>query len=484
MPEQKKPSDYLASIATLRQDLDTEFQREISKRLSRGVDPQLTFSSSLTNELKNIRKLAPGGWWSEKYRKEILLSQFLVGPFLLPFLGRAVSSLLKDYSKGVPCSFKEVKVLWEKIAHSIPSLRTHSFRHFLHHPKYLFGTIQCRNIFHILLGQAFPFDPKAELGNLSGILWVEDLSRTKKEGSVFNSLLWNIGPTPTVGNQLSLECQCFARLVSTSGIDLGRHLIKGWVYINLQNRLDSNERSRSLVIEELAVKYKENIAVASISVDSPHYRVTYDVAQISLEEAKEQLLAFLKDPSIFEPQSKSWYFFSLCEREDQEKWVEVSSFVIASAYGFVVSLLSEVADYEKHKIFQELVVWGLCRAWQGWSSSYLSECAIDLPREQEKELSLLSTITCREGVDRGGAINGGLISLLSEDSMEKVVEKALSIMWGRPILFRGRLNELERSEGFFLAIEYVRTLQLLRQFLNETYQKGQNSFHQALILKS
>ncbi len=397
---------------------------------------------------------------------ELLLALYMLGDRKMRTRCHEVTSRLfvsQESVQELPLSLNEYFIARRAIFQSIPFLAPHSLPHICRFPRYFFGSIQGTSRYQTLFGKIIPFDPKGDLGNSSGILYEErDLV-----GSY--SIDWNIGPTPTIGTDISPEAQSMRSILdrkekglSTSEMAYVAQFIPydGWAYVNLQNRRNRDESARVRSIESFA---SSRVFIASLSVDSPYYSVQYDPVIYSLEGVRDRFKEFFRSKEIFSISSDSWYFFSLSQAIDQEKWQKALLMLLEKAYLKVVD--SSYASLRSlHKAFHELLIYSIARAWQGFALFKLKSTGIDRP-------SLFSTITCREGVDRGGAFNGGMISILASQNKKDLIENALVISLGRPILFRGRLNEEERLEGFFSLIALF-PIHELSAFLHESLLLG------------
>ncbi len=415
------------------------------------------------------------GFCEENERREsleILLALSMRGECRMLENCKEVSSVCLD--DGCT-SEKSVVEKRKALLQHMPSLSPHSIWHILCHPLYLLGSLQCRSVFHRLFGFFSPFDPKGRLENSAGILYREE--KNIDDGRCL--IDWNIGPTPTIGWKISPEAKALQNVIqytannsfSSERVEKICHTFlpySGWVYINLQNRRDNNELQRVQEIEQMA-NNMSCMFVSSLSVDSPHYRVEYNIEKISLRDIANQLKAFFSSSDIFSSSSQSWYFFSIFEKAAQNSWKQVLSSIVEEAYEVILAQnIPPEASRKLHKAFQELVVYGVARAWHGWA--FRKTYAYT----QKKPLYLISTMSCREGVDRGGALNGGMLGFLLAKTDEEIWKHAMPIIWGRPILFRERLNESQRTEGFFAVVSFCARTDI-QDFLHKSLKLGYQS---------
>jgi hypothetical protein len=282
---------------------------------------------------------------------------------------------------------------------------SHSLWYMLCHPKLVWSALTSVWIGHTLFGKVFPYDPKGFAKNISGLLFEE------KRGEN-SSILWTMGPTPTLGNILAPETEC-----ALESLEQGEK----WVYVNLQSLGCRDERPRSLTLLEASKRYQGRFCAASLSVDSPLYKGREGG---DIQEHKKMLLnqlsraIFLKDTS--------WYFFSL-QGKQKEMWWSIVEEVVELSLALSQGLIP---------VFHELVVLGLIRAWQAFHMK-------DVNR-------LISTIACKECIDRGGSVNAAFMwALLGDDVGKKErARKVMAILWGRPLLARRRLIDKSRTIGF------------------------------------
>jgi hypothetical protein len=285
----------------------------------------------------------------------------------------------------------------------------HSLMYMLTHPRLVWSALTSVWIGHTLFGKLFPYDPKGFAKNISGLLFEE------KQGE--SSILWTLGPTPTVGHTLAPEMECAIESMAQG---------EKWVYVNLQSLGCKAERPRSLALIEASKRHHDLFCAASLSVDSPLYQGKEGA---DIQEHKKMLLSqlsraiFLKDTS--------WYYFCLKGKE-KEMWWSIVEEVVDQAFALSQGLIA---------VFHELVVLGLIRAWQAFHMK-------DVER-------LISTVACKECIDRGGSVNAAFMwALLGDEVEEKTrANKVMAILWGRPLLSRGRLVVRQRTKGFQALLE-------------------------------
>jgi hypothetical protein len=192
--------------------------------------------------------------------------------------------------------------------------------------------------------------------------------------------------------------------------------------------------------------------VASISVDAPWYRQG-NAHSRNLQTHTTTLLSHLHE-DIMHPrwkEGKSWYAFAI-KQEEQLPWWEHAQ--------YVVELAATIAASYHHAIpvFHELCVLGLTRAWQGFCLQHV-------------EGQVMSTIACKECIDRGGSVNAAFVWAFSNTtSLEKRTERVMAVLWGRPLLARRRLISECRSRNLAHLIEQI-SPDTLRKYLDAIWQK-------------
>lgn len=388
---------------------------------------------------------------SSPFLRDLCLAIFVGAPLFKP-LQRAVSFLPE------PTTTADLFGITRKAAEKIVEGSPHSFRYYLSHPRFLWSACMSSYIGALLFGKISPFDPKAFAKNTSGFLFKE---RFRDSGNAGLEIDWTVGPTPTVGNHLAQEA-----VAAIEALDRGDSLCfphTMWIYINLQNIRGISEKHRSEALLHASKKTPRIFRLASVSVDAPFYK-SADKKK-PLEEHRRQLLHELKKGCIH-PRS-GWYAFSLMKGEEDEWWQCVDQVLEKSV------ILSETTE-QKVRVFHELVVLGLIRAWQGF-------CCRNAAK------SVISTIACKECADRGGSVNAAFTWALShEEDLEKahIVE---TVLWGRPLLSRNRLIDSSRTQGFealVRAFEPVVVRKYLEEIWNEACQGRWQKSGDLLIAKN
>ncbi len=310
----------------------------------------------------------------------------------------------------------------------------------IEHPRMIWSAFMGSRLGTMIFGWISPFDPKAFARNASGQLFKE---RFHDRHGASLEIDWTVGPTPTVGDQLAPEAlAAIAALQSAKSLCYPHSM---WIYVNIQNMRSLSERRRSEALIEASRKNPAVFRVASLSVDAPFYKDRDETLQ-TLRAHKKNLLVELRKG--LGPSSFSWYAFSLIE-EERDEWWHCMEQVVEKA-----SFLAEMTD-RQILVFHELVVLGLVRAWQGFC------CAKAVGR-------VMSTVACKECIDRGGSVNAAFIWSLSQKEEPERSSDVMAVLWGRPLLARSRLIEQSRTRGFEAIVRSFLPSSV-RQYLEEVW---------------
>ena len=293
---------------------------------------------------------------------------------------------------------------------------------YVRHPRILWGAITGSTIGSVLLGRWFPFDPKGFGRNASGRLFSEKIGDRYVD--------WTVGPTPTLGSSVAPEAVAAVEAMESRSSRCFPHTM--WIYVNLQSMGHVAEGRRSRALLGLSARHPSTFRMASISVDAPLY-LGREKGVATLHDHKERLVAELR--------RGKWYAFSLRPGEEAAWWRCVD-FVVENAYAIAKTPV----------VFHELVVLGLVRAWQGFCCRGSSGMA-------------MSTIACRECVDRGGSVNSAFVWALTERE-ECRAPDVMAVLWGRPLLSRHRLIYASRTKGFEALVQSL-TPKSLRDYLEK-----------------
>lgn len=311
-----------------------------------------------------------------------------------------------------------------------------SFWEYLRHPRVLWGALTGSSYGATLIGRWCPFDPKAFGWNASGRIFSERfVDRQSKE----LGLDWTVGPTPTVGRHVAPETVAAIEGMEDRSSRCYPHT--SWIYINLQSLVHTSEGPRSRSLIELSRKHSKTFRVASITVDAPFYRGE-EKRLTTLDAHRERLVAELcKD---------RWYSFVVSEEEKKDWWNCVDS-VVEHAYQLAKTTDNQVT------VFHELIVLGLVRAWQSFCCRTSAGLA-------------MSTIACRECIDRGGSVNAAFAWAFAEREEDRA-KQVMAILWGRALLSRHRLILSSRTRGFE-ALARACSPVSVREFLNGIWTVG------------
>jgi len=351
------------------------------------------------------------------------------------FAGTPLSIPLKKSIQGLPQP-DSVSSLFnttrDQTLQKYPALSFRSPLYYVQTPLFTWSALTSMRPASFFLGSLFPYDPKGVACNSSGLLFQEE-----------NGIDWSIGPTPTVGDEIAPETWVLLKALKQKRSELFPY--NKWIYINLQNTQSPSESRRSKALLEASQKYPHEFRLASISVDTPLYRGKRKEIQTVKDHKKtleEQLLK-----SIFYPSNSSCYAFSLISDEKKE-WAHIVKAVLNKAY--------ELAEDLSPAVFHELVVLGLIRAWQRFCTKNTSG-------------KVLSTIACKECIDRGGSVNSALVwALQNHLSKQTCAQEVMSILWGRPLLSRYRLILPSRTTGFEALVKAF-TPNTVRDYLSSIW---------------
>ena len=342
-----------------------------------------------------------------------------------PFLGSCALAVFVGADLSVPlrqavASFPQPKTTLD-LFEAASRLATHFHRplwYYLCHPRFLWGTITGSTIGSLFLDRWFPFDPKAFGRNASGRIFSE------------HQIDWTVGPTPTLGSSVAPEAVAAVEAMERRSSSLFPHTM--WIYVNLQSMGYIAEGRRSRALLALSARHPSVFRMASISVDAPFY-LGKERGLTTLHAHKERLVAELR--------KGTWYAFSL-KAGEETAWWRCVDFVVESAYAIATTPV----------VFHELVVLGLVRAWQGFCS-------------READGKVLSTVACRECVDRGGSVNAAFVWAMTKHEEDRA-SAVMAVLWGRPLLSRHRLIFASRTRGFEAL---VRTLspRIVRDYLDK-----------------
>lgn len=361
-----------------------------------------------------------------------VIDDLALATFLSPHYGAALSSAVFWCAppKNTASLFSSAR---EEVLKKLPS-------HFFARHRYAWSAFLGSAVGTAMLRHFFPFDPKGHAWNGSGRVFQESFS--SGNGAKL-TLDWTMGPTPTLGIDLAPEALAAIRALSHQNRSGSRLFPHGtWVYINLQSLCCPSEGKRSQALMRASQKFFKVFRAASLSVDAPWY-VHGTTHCRSLEKHYDTLCSILHE-DIFCPRwerRKSWYAFSVTD-EELSPWWQIVQRVLQQA--------KQLAAPHPHAIaiFHELVVLGLARSWQGF-------CL------RQAHGHVMTTMACKECIDRGGSINAAFVWALCHRHGEKthrVTEeeracKVMTLLWGRPLLARQRLITPRRTKNFAQLID-------------------------------
>jgi hypothetical protein len=370
-------------------------------------------------------------------------SSFLQDLSLAIFVGAPLFESLEKAVAWLPLPLTTLDLFGStrKTAEAYVPRSGHSLKYYLCHPRFLWSALMSTYSGSMVFGRLFPFDPKAFAWNTSGRLFKEKFHDRK--GS-FLEVDWTVGPTPTVGDRIAPEALAAIEALGSRSSLCFQHTM--WIYVNLQNLRGMSERRRSQALFDASRQAPLTFRLASVSVDAPFY-FGRDRRLTTLHEHKRHLLIELKKGLT--PSPSSWYAFSLLDEEYEEWWHCVEDVVEKAMF------LSEMTDHQI-AVFHELVVLGLVRAWQGF-------CC------RKATGNVISTVACKECVDRGGSVNAAFTWALSEKDDEQRARAVEAVLWGRPLLARHRLIEVTRTRGFEALVRSLLPM-TVRRYLDTVWE--------------
>jgi hypothetical protein len=347
------------------------------------------------------------------FLKDLCLAIFVGAPLLEP-LQKAVAWLPR------PLTTLDLFEKTRKGAEGCVASSGHTLLYYLRHPRFAWSALMSTYPWSAVFGRVFPFDPKAFAWNTSGLLFNEKFH--DQQGALLE-IDWTAGPTPTVGDHLAPEAVGAIEALNSKDSLCFQHTM--WIYVNVQNVQGMSESRRSKALFDASQKSPSTFRLASVTVDAPFYRGR-DTSLSTLPEHKKRLLAELKRGLA--PSHSSWYAFSLLDGEEDEWWRCVEQ-VVERAF-----FLAQMTDCQA-PVFHELVVLGLVRAWQGFCCRTATG-------------KVMSTVACKECVDRGGSINAAFTWAFTDTDEVHRAYAVEAVLWGRPLLARQRLIEKTRTRGF------------------------------------
>ena len=358
-------------------------------------------------------------------------SPFLGSCALAAFVGADLSEPLRQAVAGLPQPATTSDLFGATRREAVSFHRP--VWNYLTHPRVLWGMIAGSTIGSALFGRWFPFDPKAFGRNASGRIFSEEFADHRSLG-----IDWTVGPTPTLGDHAAPEAVAAVEALERRSSRCFPHSL--WIYVNLQSMGHAAEGRRSRALLDLSFRHPSVFRMASISVDAPFY-LGHEKGLTSLQAHRERLAIELR--------KGKWYAFSL--REGEESWWQCVDSVIESALA-----IAEKTERQA-EVFHELVVMGLIRAWQGFCCRGVVGMA-------------MSTVACRECVDRGGSVNAAFLWALTKREEDRALA-VMAVLWGRPLLSRHRLIYAGRTRGFE-ALVHSLSPEIVRDYVGRAWETG------------
>lgn len=308
------------------------------------------------------------------------------------------------------------------------------------------------------------YDPRGDLENNAGALYDELLSTGR--GSFLARTIYT--PTPTVGDEVSLEAKALLQALENRGC-LDPELLKVdpypyvcWCYVNLQNYNSADEGPRSIAVMRLNKEYPLSFSGITVAVNSPFYSAGVH----GRDEKKIEALASdaygltieykeaMKN-ELLQPVKAGGYYFP-----DKSYQVPLDK-IVEHAYRVVIDcpinreIPQKKWNWYQKAAFRELVILGVMRF-------HVAQCAL------RSHADILVSYACKESMDRGGKINAAFLWALGSDTLE-FQEIVFSALHGRSLLSRGRLILADRLEPLF-ALQIVVSQPKVHEFLHDIAQ--------------
>lgn len=307
-----------------------------------------------------------------------------------------------------------------------------SLSYLIRHPHIFLRAFRSHPLGHFLLGWICPYDPRmAE--NYPCLLFEEK----KAEGSI----LFSITPTPSVGLSTSLEAESLIQALANrqAGVASGcRPNLKAWIYVNLQSLRHGIEQARSTSLMELNERFENLFFGITLDVNSFFYKF-YEEEQFS-PVFIEQIQRWVLDKGNYSLNSPRGHFFPIPESK-RHAWEKAFITMSEEAIG----CLQDGTDQEKMRAYKELILVSLVRLWQGYVYGFF--------KQKGAPFELLSTVACKECIDRGGKLNAELVWALDKSQEDEREAKVVALFYGRALLARKRMIQKHRSDAFFDLIQ-------------------------------
>lgn len=394
-----------------------------------AVNPAASRLAAFIRSLR--RELARG---PSAFERDLAMALFAGAPLTEP-LQKAVAWLPR------PARTEELFTSVRTAATAYAAHSGYALRYCLGHPRFVMSGVMGTYVGNLLLGAVCPFDPKAFGRNSSGLLFHEAFINAS---GARLGVDWTAGPTPTLGDRLAPEAAAVIEALDNKDSRCFQHT--AWIYVNLQNIRSPAEGRRSHALFMASQRNPKAFRLASVCVDAPFYHGRDDTLT-TLREHRRHLLSELRKGLT--PTRSSWYAFSLCEGE-HDLWWQCVETVVEKAF-----CLSAMTGHQI-PVFHELVVIGLVRAWQGF-------CC------RNARGTVMSTVACKECIDRGGSVNAACAWAMSGGDEEERARTVQAVLWGRPLLARQRLIEKSRTRGFEALVRSFVPM-TVRQYLDEVWE--------------
>ena len=311
---------------------------------------------------------------------------------------------------GVPLFEETAGELYERILQGRNAaekcgliINDRSWRYLFEHSDKLWGAFTSTQ-----WGKCFgEYDPRGHLENISGALF--------RAGS----LQVLCSSTPTVGDKVAPEMKAAILQLKQKG--------RRWCYVNLQNIVSHDEGFRSRALMQLNKEFPETFYGITFTQDSSFFVDESDAP------ADEQYAVLMKEELLktcnFTLENRigsgdSGYYFP----HGKKRWIEPLT--------MIVDMALKAASGCKRVAFRELVHLGIIRYYQLATQASLS------------------TIACKEGIDRGAKVNAEILWALADNAKE--YEKYIfSLLFARALLTRSRAILPDRVQQIAALLQHI-----------------------------
>ncbi len=410
---------------------DSEFSQECNEVVDGGIRP----SRKLKKLFTRLRSFYTSEGYllkkNEESHSDIELAHSLtLCPFTETINWSSFLKLVQPASNGK--LLQKLSERREALVHLGAYEKDRSLSYLIRHPHIFMRAFRSHPLGHFLLGWAFPYDPRmAE--NYPCLLFEE-----KKE---HGSILFSITPTPSIGLETSLEATTLLQALANrqlGGESSFRPHLKAWVYVNLQSLKMSIESDRSKSLMQLNERFQGLFYGITLDVNSFFYQF-YEEEQFG-SEFIEQIRRWVLDRDNYSLNTRTGHYFPIPE-DKRGLWESAIRNISEEAAGCIQA----GSEQAKVRAYKELILVSLVRLWQGY--------VYGIFKQRSEPFELLSTVACKECIDRGGKLNAELVWALDKSSDEEREAKSIALFYGRALLARKRMIQKHRSDAFFDLVQ-------------------------------